>query len=75
MVVLRYWHLFHGKPYDLRGEKARKCVLNYYSMLEEASGSHSEERKTLRSRTAPTRQGSSSRMLGMLYNLRDFNSV
>ena len=30
MVVLRYWQLFHGKPYILHGEKAREQVLKYY---------------------------------------------
>ena len=27
MVVLRYWQLFHGKPYTLNSEKAREQVL------------------------------------------------
>ena len=31
--VLRYydyWHLFHAKPYELRGKQAREQLLNYY---------------------------------------------
>ena len=32
MVVLRYWHLFHGKPYNLSGKEARAQVLNYYKL-------------------------------------------
>ena len=31
MVVLRYWNLFYNKPYELKGEEARKQVLKYYS--------------------------------------------
>ena len=31
MVVLRYWQLFHGKQYNLNGEKARDQVLKYYN--------------------------------------------
>ena len=42
MVVLRYWHLFHGKPYNLSGKRAQRAkVLNYYkgnhSMLAEGT--------------------------------------
>ena len=40
---------------------------NSLSILEEATGSRSEEHKNIRSRTAPTRQGSSSGMLGNFY--------
>ena len=31
MVVLRYWHLFHNKQYNLKGTKARAQVLKYYN--------------------------------------------
>ena len=40
---------------------------NSLSTLEEATGIRSEEHKKKGSRTAPTRQGSSSRMLGNFY--------
>ena len=31
MVVLRYWELFHGKQYNLKGKKARDRVLKFYN--------------------------------------------
>ena len=43
MVVLRYWQLFHGKLYNLKGNESRARVLKYYnvnnSMLVEGTGS------------------------------------
>ena len=70
MVVLRYWQLFHGKLCNLKGKQAREQVLKYCkgntSMVADGTGSCDEEqqKKQIRSRTALTRKGSSSRMLG-----------
>ena len=68
MVVLRYWQLFQGKRYILNGKKARDQVLKYYSRDTNKGGKGTEncEEQTnqLRSRTALTRKGHSSRMLG-----------
>eukprot|EP00944_MAST-04C_sp_MAST-4C-sp1_P010765 g10765.t1 len=69
MVVLRYWQLFHGKPYILHGEKAREQVLKYYEGnnnrgAEGAGNCDEEQSNQIRPRTALTRKGSSFRMLG-----------
>ena len=31
MVILRYWQLFHGKQYTLKGKKAHDQVMKYYN--------------------------------------------
>ena len=69
MVLLRYWQLFYGKQYNLKGEKARAQVLKYYSRdnnkgVEGTESCDKEQTKHFRSRTAPTRKGPSSRLLG-----------
>ena len=69
MVVLRYWQLFHGKLCNLKGKQAREQVLKYCkgntSMVADGTGSCDEEqqKKQIRSRTAPARKGSSCRVL------------
>ena len=69
MMVLRYWQLFHDKKYTLEGEEARVEVLKYYNRdnnkgVEDTENCDEEQTKQLRSRTALTRKGLSSRMLG-----------
>ena len=69
MVVLRYWQLFHGNHYNLNGEEARARVLKYYDRdnkkgVEGTENCNEEQTKHLRSRTALTRKGPSSRLLG-----------
>ena len=69
MVLLRYWQLFYGKQYNLKGEKARAQVLKYYNRddnkgVEGTEDCDEEQTKQLRSRTSLTRKGPSSRMLG-----------
>ena len=32
MVVLRYWQLFRGKLYNLKGNESRARVLKYYNV-------------------------------------------
>ena len=56
MVALRYWQLFHGKQYNLKGEKARAQVLKYYNIddnkgVEGTENCDEEQTKQLRSRT------------------------
>ena len=69
MVVLRYWQLFHGNHYNVNGEEARARVLKYYDRdnnkgVEGTENCDEEQTKHLRSRTALTRKGPSSRLLG-----------
>ena len=65
MVVLRYWQLFHGKQYNLKGKKARDQVLKFYNRdnNKRRKGTDNCEGQTTqkRSRTALTRKGFSSR--------------
>ena len=70
MVVLRYWQLFHNAEHNkLRGKAARDQVLKYYNRDNNNEGKGTEncdeeQTKHLRSRTALTRKGPSSRLLG-----------
>ena len=69
MGILRYWQLFYGKQYNLKGTKARAQVLKYYNRdnnkgVEGTENCVEEQTKQLRSRTALTRKGPSSRLLG-----------
>ena len=68
MVILRYWQLFYGKQYILNGKKARDQVSKYYNRDNNngRKGTEKCEGQTnqIRSRTALTRKGLSSRMLG-----------
>ena len=68
MVVLRYWQLFQGKQYILNGKKAQDQVLKYYFRDTNKGGKGTEkcegQTNQIRSRTALTRKGPSSRMLG-----------
>ena len=69
MVILRYWQLFHSKRYTLKGKEARAQVLKYYNRddnkgVEGTEDCDEEQTKQLRSRTALTRKGPSSRLLG-----------
>ena len=68
MVVLRYWQLFHGKEYNLKGEEARDQVLKYYNRDDNKGGNGIKnwQINQIRSRTALTRKGLSSRTLGSL---------
>ena len=72
MVVLRYWQLFHGKQYNLNGEKARDQVMKYYNRDNNKGGEGTKncegQRNQKRSRTALTRKGLSSRMLGSVFS-------
>ena len=66
--VLRCWPLFHGKQYNLNGEKARDQVLKYYYNRDDNKGGEGTKNcegqtNQKRSRTALTRKGLSSRML------------
>ena len=75
MVVLRYWHLFHSEKYTLNGKKARAQVLKYYNRdnnkgVEGTENCDEEQTKHLRSRTALTRKGPSSRLLGSSFMKR-----
>ena len=77
MVVLRYWQLFYGKQYNLKGKKARDQVLKFYNMdnNKRRKGTDDCEGETtqIRSRTALTRKGFSSRMLGSSFMKRFSN--
>ena len=77
MVLLRYWQLFYGKQYNLKGEKARAQVLKYYMIIETITRRWKAlktvmktKTKQLRSRTALTRKGPSSRLLGSSFMKR-----
>ena len=67
-MVLRFWQLFHGKQYNLNGEKARDQVLKYYDRDNNKGGEGTKncegQTNQIRSRTALTRKDPSSRMLG-----------
>ena len=57
MVVLRYWQLFHGKQYTLKGKEARAQVLKYYNRdnnkgVEGTENCDEEQTKQLRSRNS-----------------------
>ena len=71
MVVLRYWQLFHGKEYNLKGEEARDQVLKYYNRDDNKGGNGIKncegQTNQIRSRTALTCKGLSSRTLGRLF--------
>ena len=68
MVVLRYWQLFHNAEHNkLRGKAARDQVLKYYNRdnNKEVKGTENcdeEQTQQIRSRTALTRKGPSSRL-------------
>ena len=66
MVVLRYWQLFHSKRYTLKGKEARAQVLKYYNRDNNkgVKGTENCDEEQLRSRTALTRKGPFSRLLG-----------
>ena len=60
MVILRYWQLFHGKPYTLNGKNAGKQVLKYYNGddnkgVEGTENCDEEQTKRIRSRTRTQR--------------------
>ena len=73
-MVLRYWQLFHGEQYNLNGEKARDQVLKYYNRDDNKGGNGTKncegQTNQIRSRTALTRKGPSSRMLGSSFMKR-----
>ena len=69
MVALRYWQLFHGKQYTLKGKKAHDQVMKYYNRgnnkgVKGTENCDEEQTKHLRSRTALTSKGPFSRLLG-----------
>ena len=68
MVVLRFWQLFHDEQYNLKGKKARDQVWKYYNRDDNKGGKGTKncegQTNQIRSRTALTRKGLSSRMLG-----------
>ena len=68
MVVLRFWQLFHDEQYNLKGKKARDQVWKYYNRDDNKGGEGTKncegQTNQIRSRTALTRKGLSSRMLG-----------
>ena len=68
MVVLRYWQLFHNAQHNkLRGKAARVQVLKYYNRDNNKGGKGTKncegQTNQIRSRTALTRKGPSSRLL------------
>ena len=70
MVVLRYWQLFHNAQHNkLRGKAAHVQVLKYYNRdsnkeVKDTENCDEEQIQQPRSRTALTRKGPSSRLLG-----------
>ena len=74
MVILRCWQLFHGKQYILNGKKARDQVFKYYNRDNnngrKGTGKCEGQTNQIRSRTALTRKGPSSRMLGSSFMKR-----
>ena len=60
MVVLRFWQLFHGKQYNLNGEKARDQVLKHYNRDDNKGGggtkNYEGQTNQKRSRTGHTQR-------------------